>query len=281
MRNIIALIQRFYVFLIFLGLQVFALYILFDNNNFHNSQFLNQSSNLVGGVYSQRARLSEYLRLGEINDQLSLDNARLRSQRAENFYVLRTAVDTVRDTSAIPRYTYRSAKVVNYTTNREKNYVYLTLDRGTLGDIRPNMGVIAQGAIVGKVVSVSEHFAVIMPILHRDFITEVRHKKSGFTGNLVWKGGDPSIANVIDITRSVPIIPGDTVITTGRSNFFPANLMVGIVESVEEDKDYHKLRVRLAADFRKIDYVEVISDFLHDERQNLEQQVDNANNNPQ
>lgn len=278
MRNIVGLIQRFYVFLIFLGLQVFALYILFANNNYHNSQFLNQSSNLIGGVYAQRARLQEYLRLGEINDQLSLDNARLRSQRAENFYVLRTAVDTMRDTSAFPRYTYRSAKVVNYTTNREKNYVYLTLDRGTLGDVRPEMGVIAQGAMIGKVVSVSEHFAVIMPVQHRDFITSVKHKKSGFMGNLFWKGGDPGIATVVDITRSVTIEPGDTILTTGRSNFFPADLMVGIVESLEEDKDYHKISVRLAADFRKIDYVEVISDFLYDERQQLEQQVVDATN---
>lgn len=279
MRNIIALIQRFYVFLMFLGLQVLALYILFANNNYHNSQFLNQSSDLVGDVYTTRASLGEYFRLGEINDRLSLDNAQLRSQRAENFYIQRTAVDTVRDTSAFPRYTYRSAKVVNYTFNREKNYIYLTLDRGTLGDVRPEMGVIAQGSIVGKVVSTSEHFAVIMPVQHRDFITSVKHKKSGFVGNVIWKGGDPGIANVIDITRSVTIEPGDTIITTGRSNYFPANIMVGIVESVEEAKDYHNLRIRLSADFRRIDYVEVISDFLHDERQQLEQQVENANNN--
>src|SRR5688572_22481833 len=114
MRHIIALIQRYYVFLLFLGLQILALSILFNNLNYHNSQFIEQSNDLVGTIYSGRSKLSEWWRLDSINDVLSLDNARLRSERSENYYVQRTAVDTMRDTSAFPRFTYRSAKVVNY-----------------------------------------------------------------------------------------------------------------------------------------------------------------------
>ncbi len=231
---------------------------------------------MVGSIFSKRAELSEYLRLREINDQVSLDNAQLRSQRSENFYVQRTEVDTLQDTTAKQRFTYRSAKVVNYSVNREQNYVYLTLDRGTMGDVKAEMGVIANGAVVGKIVSVSEHFAVVMPVLHKDFRTSVKHKNSGFTGYLVWRGGDPSIADVIEITRSAPVALGDTIFTTGNSSYFPRNLLVGIVERIEEDKDFHLLKIRLAADFRKIDYVEVISDLMRYEQENLEQQVENA-----
>ncbi len=280
MRNIIDLISRYYVFLLFLGLQVLALYILFANNNYHNSEFMRQSSDVVGSVFSKRAQLSEYLRLGEINDQLSLDNARLRSQRTENFYIQRTSVDTLRDTIAFQRFSYRSAKVVNYSVNREQNYVYLTLDRGTKGDVKPEMGVIANGAVVGKVISVSDHFAVVMPVLHKDFRTSVKHKNSGFMGYLVWRGGDPAIADVIEITRSAPVAPGDTIYTTGNSSYFPRNLMVGIVENIEEDKDFHLLKVKLTADFRKIDYVEVISDVMQTEQKQLEENVENATNHP-
>jgi rod shape-determining protein MreC len=279
MRNLIGLISKFHAFLIFLGLQVLALYILFANNNYHNSEFNHQSSDLVGYIYGKRSQMSEYWRLGEINDQLSLDNAKLRSQRAENFYTQRSVVDTLRDTSMTMRYTYRPAKVVNYSVNREQNFVYLTLDRGSIGDLKPEMGVISHGAIVGKVVSVSNHFAVVMPVLHKDFRASVKHKKTGFNGYLLWRGRDPNIADVIEITRSAPVAVGDTIVTTGFSAYFPKDLMVGIVERIEDDKDFHLLKVRLSADFTKLDYVEVISDLMHDEQKQLEQEVENATNN--
>ncbi|MFN0031115.1 MAG: rod shape-determining protein MreC [Flavobacteriales bacterium] len=276
MRNIFALISRSYVFLMFLAMQVLALYILFASNNYHQSEFMQQSNDLVGSIYAKRAQLAEYIYLGSLNDKLTLENAQLRSQRSENFYIQRTSSDTLTDTLAQQRYVYRPARVVNYSVNREQNYIYLTLDRGITGDVKEKMGVIAHGALVGKVVSVSDHFAVVMPILHKDFSTSVKHKNSGFMGYIVWRGGDPAIADVIQITRSVPVNIGDTILTTGNSSFFPRNLMVGVVERIEEDKDFHLLKVRLAADFGRIDYVEVISDLMHEEQQTLEQQVENA-----
>jgi rod shape-determining protein MreC len=83
MRNILNLIQRYYVFLLFLTLQVFALYVFFNNNNYAKAEFVNHSRDWVGSIYSQRTQLKEYLMLGEINDRLSLENAILRRQLPE------------------------------------------------------------------------------------------------------------------------------------------------------------------------------------------------------
>jgi rod shape-determining protein MreC len=279
MRNLLGLISKYHAFLLFLGLQVLALYILFSNNNYHNSKFNSQSSDIVGYIFNKRSQFAEFWRLGEINDQLSLDNAKLRSQRAENFYIQRTAIDTLRDTNSVMRYTYRPAKVVNYTVNREQNFVHLTLDRGSIGDLRPEMGVIAHGAIVGKIISVSDHFAVVMPVIHKDFRASVKHKKTGFNGYVLWRGGDPEIADVVEITRSAPVSIGDTIITTGYSAYFPKDLMVGVVEKIEDNEGFHLLKVRLEANFRKLDYVEVIGDMMHEEQKQLEQEVENAANN--
>jgi rod shape-determining protein MreC len=104
MKNILALLRRFYLFLLFLGLQAVALTLLFRNNRFHGSEFVRHSSDWVGSIYSQRAQLSEYLRLGEINDQLSLENAQLRSEAQENYWNLRTETDTLNDTTSVQRY---------------------------------------------------------------------------------------------------------------------------------------------------------------------------------
>jgi rod shape-determining protein MreC len=268
MKNILVLIQRFYLFLVFLGLQILALTFFFKNNNYHQAEFINHSTDWVGSIYSQRAELSQYLRLGEINDQLSLENAQLRSMAPDNFIPIRHDVDSVIDSTLHQRFFYRTAKVVNATFNREKNYI--TLDRGKLGEVTPDMGVISGGGIVGVVRSVSDHFAIVMPVIHADFITSVRHKRSGIEASLRWPGGDPGLANAIDISKNIPVEIGDTVVTSGFSGFFPANIYVGVVEEIDDsDNEHHLLRIRLGADFRKLDHVLVITDSLKSERENL------------
>jgi rod shape-determining protein MreC len=274
MKNILALIQRFYTFLLFIAFQVVALIILFKNNNFLQSEFIRHSSDWVGSIYSQRAQLSEYLRLGEINDQLTLENAQLRSQAPDNYLVIRNDLDSIRDSVTMQRYFYRTAKVVNASVNREKNF--LLLDRGWNGELKADMGVIAGGNIVGVIRSVSEHYAVVMPVLHADFKASVRLRKSGAFGSLVWNGGDASVADVIDIPKNIPVEPGDTIVTSGYSTFFPANVNVGTVKEVddESDNDYHLIKIYLGADFRKLDHVLVVSDILKQEQEDLIKQVE-------
>ena len=269
MRNIIALIQRFYMFLFFLGLQAAALFILFVNNNFHRAEFIRQSSDWTGYIYNKRAQLSEYLRLGEINDELSLENALLRSERPENLIAIRHNADTLNNTQTLQRYVYRTAKVVNATVNREKNY--LTLDRGTLSGVHADMGVISGGNLVGVVRSASEHFAVVMPIIHSDFKASIKLSKSGVMGTLQWPGGNPGYAQVVEIPKNIPAQIGDTVVTSGYSTFYPAQILVGIIAEIddESDNEYHILKIQLAADIRMLSQVQVVGDILKNEQDSL------------
>ncbi|MFN6378786.1 MAG: rod shape-determining protein MreC [Flavobacteriales bacterium] len=276
MRNILNLIQRYYVFLLFLTLQGFALYVFFNNNNYAKAEFINHSRDWVGSIYSKRTQLKEYLMLGEINDRLSLENAILRSKLPENVMVVDTASFEMRDTLAFQRYVYRNAKVENITLNRERNYIML--NRGIIGGIEPEMGVISNGSIVGIVRSVSEHFSVVMPVLHSKFQGSVKMKGSGDFGLLVWPGGDPEIANVKEIPKHVKVEIGDTVVTTGYSSKFPANIMVGYVESLDDraEENFHRISIRLSTDFRKLDYVQVIDDLLKDEEDQLLEETEAA-----
>lgn len=269
MRNIILLIQRFYLFLLFLALQVGALYILFSNNNFHRAEFIRQSNDWTGYIFSKRSQLSEYLRLGEINDELSLENAVLRSERPENYLILRNKTDTVNDAKAIQRYVYRTATVVNASVNREKNFI--TLDRGLLSGVGPDMGVISGGALVGVVRSASEHFSVVMPVIHADFRASVKLKKSGMIGLLQWRGGSPDRAQVIEIPKNFPVHEGDTIVTSGYSTFYPSEIMVGTIEEIDDESsnEYHVLNIALEANFRMLSKVQVVSDIFKAEQDSL------------
>lgn len=259
----------------FLALQIVSLVLLFRSNNFHKAEFVQHSKDVVGRIYQTRAKASEYLRLGEINDELSLEIAQLRTQMPENFISIRQDIDSIRDTLTMQRYYYRTGKVVNASVNREKNYI--TIDRGYAGGVAPEMGVIAQGSVVGIVRSVSEHFAIVMPVLHADFTASVKLKRAGSFGSLVWGGGDPSIADVVKIPKNVPVEIGDTLVTTGYSSYFPSNVFAGTVVAIEDvDNDYHMIKIRLGADFRKLDHVLIVSDILKEEQDTLIEQVEQA-----
>lgn len=270
MRNIVALLIRYHNFLLFLGLQIVALSVLYNSGKFHRSEILEHSSDIAGYVYSKRTDLTRYLRLGEINDALSLENADLRGQLADK-YRLRNDVDSITDSLLQQRYEFRSASIVNATVNREQNFI--VLDRGTDGGIAPDMGVISNGCLVGVTRSVSKHFSVVMPVIHSDFKASVRIGRNGSFGSLVWRGGDAAIAKVIEIPKNIQVNQGDTIYTTGYSTYFPPMILVGRVEGVDDtDNDYHVIDVRLAADFRKISYVDIISDLFRFEQDSLLEQ---------
>jgi rod shape-determining protein MreC len=280
MRNILALIQRFYVTLMFIGLLVAGFFMLFSSNNYHRSAFVEHSTDLVGEIYSRRDRLAQYLRLGEINDQLALENARLRSRLQENLLLTDSTVLSSVDSAGNLRYRFRPARVINATVTRDMNY--LTLDRGELQGIRKDMGVIAGGAIVGVVTSTSKRFSIVMPVIHSNFRTPVR--LNGFFGQLTWTGGDPERARVDDIPKHARIQAGDTLTTTGYGYTFPEGELVGFVTDVDDEskESFHVVTIRLATDFRKLNYVHVVADLMRQEietLQTVQENRDGANDN--
>ena len=69
---------------------------------------------------------------------------------------------------------------------------------------------------------------------------------------------------------------GYTIVTSGLSPIFPADIPVGIVENAElgEGDSYYTIRVRLATNFRRLKYVEVIENDDLEEINALENGLD-------
>ena len=84
----------------------------------------------------------------------------------------------------IRKYTWLGAKVVGSTVNTQVNFI--TIHRGSLQDVRPNMGVVSPQGIVGTVVNVSDNYASVMTLLHRQYKVVVKLKNGGERGT--WNG---------------------------------------------------------------------------------------------
>jgi rod shape-determining protein MreC len=270
MRNIGRLIYRYHIFLVFLALQLIAFALLVKNNNYQESVFINTSNHLIGTLYEKRAAFSDYLKLSDFNDELSAENAQLKSKQLENFMDLENGTIVVNDTLFVQRYEYLPAKVINNSVNTRNNYI--TLNKGSITGVKPEMGVVANGAMVGIIKDVSKHFSSVMPIINPNFTASIKLKKGNDFGMLAWKDKDPRYAQILEIPKHANVQIGDSVITTGFSSFFPEGLLVGTIAEIDapEGENFYTIRLLLKTDFYKLSYVKVVSNLMKEEQLNLE-----------
>ena len=237
---------------------------------------MNVSTELTGRINEKYNGIEYYFQLKRTNESLVKENARLRQQLKENYEAPDSARRMIYDTIKVDsgrstiKYKIMEAKVVSNTTSLQDNYI--TIHRGFAQGVHPNMGVTGPQGIAGSVINVSENFAVIMSVLHRNFKLVARLKNGSETGTLDWDGLSPLFINLRGIPRSAKVNKGDTVLTTQTSSLFPANIVVGTVYDIVPDNtsNFYNLKVRPATNFNNIEYVYVIDNLQYDEQKRLE-----------
>ncbi|MFI5154900.1 MAG: rod shape-determining protein MreC [Chitinophagales bacterium] len=276
MRNIFLFIRRYSNFLFFLVLQIFALSFLFRYNKYHEAAFMGVAGEITGRLDDKYNGIEYYFQLKKTNEQLLRENLQLRQRLKENYETADTTGKIVTDTvwsdssRRIQKYFYLEAKVVGNSVSSQANY--LTIHRGSLQNVKPNMGVVSSLGIVGTVVNVSSNYSSVMSLLHPQYKVVVKLKKSGERGTVEWDGKNPLFVTLKDIPKSAKLSVGDTVVTSPTSSLFPGNIMVGTIAEVVDDKssNFYTLRLRTATNFFNVEYVYVIENVQSDEQKRLE-----------
>lgn len=230
-----------------------------------------------GFWYKKANNIQYYFHLKETNDSLIQENTRLRNQLLENFSHPDTSSESISigDTAGTRHYLYMPAKVVNNSITSAINYI--TIYRGKLQGVEPNMGVIGTNGIVGIVRSVSDNYAVVMSMLHKDTRISAMLKSSGNTGTVRWDDAtmDPQHGVLTDIPRTVQVHIGDSVITSGFSTIFPKGIFIGYIDRIRDPKvgNFHELRIKFGTNFSTLQYVYVIQNFGGKEMHDIESTV--------
>jgi len=275
-RNVFLFIRRYFNFLFFLVLQIVALSFLFRYNKFHEAAFMDVASEVTGKIDQKYNNVEYYFRLKSTNDSLMQENRWLHQLAKENYEwpdsLRRPIVDTFQLDSLkkIQKYIYLGAKVVGNSVTSQTNF--MTIHRGSAQQVKPNMGVVGPQGIVGRVVNVSENFATIMSLLHRQYKVVVMLKRGGDRGTVEWDGNSPLYVTLKDIPKSANVKKGDSVVTSQTSSLFPANIMVGTVSEIIDDKssNFYSLKLAPSTNFFNIEYVYVIENTQMDEQRRLE-----------
>lgn len=276
MRNVFLFIRKYSNFLFFLVLQIIALSFLFRYNKYHEAVFMNSAGEITGSLDQRYSTIEYYFKLKKINDQLAAENVRLNQQLKENYEQPdesgKPVMDTIRVDSLlqIQKYTWLGARVVGSNVSMQTNFI--TIHRGSSQGVQPNMGVVSPMGIVGTVVNVSQNFASVMTLLHRQYKVVVKLKKGGDRGTVEWDGISPSYVTLKDIPKSAKVEKGDSVVTSPTSSLFPGNIMVGTVAEISDDKssNFYTLKLKPATNFFNIEYVYVISNSQLVEQRRME-----------
>lgn len=261
------------MFFVFLFLELVCFSLIVQNNNYHRGSFLNSSNQLVGNVYEFNNNITEYFRLKSINDDLAVENAVLRSLLKDSKFSSSNRVYEKVDTVIRQRYTYVPAKVVNSTTDRRNNY--LTINKGILQGVEPEMAVISSNGIVGIVKDVSKSYASVISVLHKNSSISAKLAESGYIGSLVWDGKDPQTAQLKDIPNHVHLEEGMLIQTSGYSAMFPSGIDIGTVKSseIKDGDNFHSIEVALNTDMNSISMVYVVNNLMRTEQVKLEEQT--------
>jgi rod shape-determining protein MreC len=240
------------------------------DGGYQGSRVLNSSNAVVSGIYQQAANTREYFSLRLENEKLAHENAILRNLLKSSHAIIPIKTFTRNDTLYKQQFTYISAKVVNSSVNKRRNF--MTLNVGSDQGVTRDMAVMSSEGIVGRVTDVSRKFSTVMSLLHKDSKINCELKKDNTYGPLSWDGSDFRYCIMGDIPQHVKMKPGDTVITSELSGIFPEGLMVGTIVKYErrQNETFYSAKVKLSADLKKVNHVYVITNKFKGERDSLE-----------
>ncbi len=271
MERLFYFFYQYRAFFTFLTLELFAAWLIVQNNQYQSTKFFNTSNRFAANIVSTTQGIKEYFYLRDINAELAEENAELRTkleQRNQSLYSLEVRENN--DPEIINRFDFVSAKVINNSVARFKNFI--TINKGALDGIEPGMAVISASGAIGKVKSVSDHYAVLISLLNTDEYTSSVIKRTNHFGSLNWDGKDPLFSHLNFIPRHANPAVGDTVVTSGFNAVFPSGILLGIIEEVElgPEAQFYDIKVRLAQDFTRLAFVEVVKSNLLNEIDSLE-----------
>lgn len=269
MQQLIYFIQKYKYFLFFLLLSFIAIFFTINNNNFHKSKFISSANEITGGMYEKTSQISNYFNLKPQNEELILENTRLRNlveklTSVSDSSITISVIDTIKYNQ---KYTYTSAKI--HSNNYHKSNNFILLNKGESHGVKKEMAVINSKGIIGITEDVSANYTRVQSILNSNSKINAKLKNSFHFGTLVWNGEHYNIVQLEDIPRQANMKVGDTIITGGKSTIFPEGILIGTIQKINTQNNNNIIDIKLFNDMSNIGYAYIVTALDKDEIRNL------------
>ena len=253
MRKLIEFIRSVYVVALFVALEAVAVGYYARSTCYTQARLLARSNAAAGAVHGFSAGV-RYFSLGTENKALLervayLEERLAQYDEAANIARLRKYMTEIGGS----KYRVMTATVVSNSINRTQNFI--TINRGYGDGVVPDMAVLTPGgAMVGYIIDCTDRYSVAMPVLNTSFRASGKLEGADYFGSVYWDGADPHTVLFGELSKYSEPKLGQEVVTTGFSQFFPEDVLIGRVErvSMNETRTAFTVRVRLAAEFSKL-----------------------------
>lgn len=274
MKNLLLLIIRFKVTLIWLGLSVLSVIISVQYNRKNNETFHNYTTVTSSYIENIRAKLMKRYYTRQENEALRAENLRLRQEiMYKNYQIRRLSFPKLPDSLSLSSdWTLIPARVVNQTVHKQYNFI--SINAGSKDGVAKGDGVICAQGIVGIVIAVSKNYCVAASILNKN--TKVRAKTSvdGSVGILEWKGDKINMAKLNYIPTHVLIQPNEVVVTSSYANIFPDGILIGRLKDVQKSgTNFFDINVELSTNFSRLSDVYITHHRTRGELEEIEKNV--------
>lgn len=272
MHKLFEFIRSVYVGVLFVVLEIIAVSYYARSSYYTQARLLTYSNEVGGGVHSAFAGVRHFFTLGSENRAL-LARLAVMEERLSKYQEAETMerLDSYMSDIAESKFRATIAAIVGNTVNRSQNLI--TLNRGRSSGVVPNMAVLApDGSMVGYVVDCTERYAVAMSVLNTSFRASGRLAGTDYYGMIYWDALDQHVVVLSELSKYSDPQPGQEVVATGFSQYFPADILIGWVESAEmnETRTAYTVRVRLAAEMSSLHDVILVENRDMNEIRDLE-----------
>jgi len=132
------------------------------------------------------------------------------------------------------------------------------LNQGSNKNIFKDDAVLTSGGLVGKIADADDEFSTCQILLDRNCKVSAKIQRNRELGIIAWDGG--AQLELLYIAKTISVIKGDVVVTSGYSQIYPENIKIGVVVDVSEETDYlfQKITVKPAVNFNQVEEVFIV-----------------------
>lgn len=283
MFRLISFLSSYRNIILFLTLELFSLWLIVKFNEHQRHLMGDVVMEVAGTIQDQKRSFTSYFDLNKTVEQLkggmdSLKNREDMLQRQldelQAVIIRDSLLRNMPDSTILKtRYRYIPSRAVQSTNN--KNYNYITLDKGKKDGITVGMGVVSPQGIAGRVIQTSENFSLALSAINVSFKLSVKAEGIGEIGLYEWEGGDSRYGMIHHIPPTISVKRGDRILTSGNSTVFPEGYQVGEIETVKADAQAGSQTavIKLATDFRALRMLYIVNEGHKEEIESMKKDL--------
>jgi len=132
------------------------------------------------------------------------------------------------------------------------------LNQGSNKNILKDDAVLTSEGLVGKIADTDNNFSTCQILLDRNCKVSAKIQRNRELGIVAWDGG--AQLELLYIAKTIKVLKGDVIVTSGYSQIYPENIKIGLVTDVSLDTDdlFQEITVKPAVNFNQIEEVFIV-----------------------